>query len=248
MVKHTNSSKQIEIFAQENERRKGMKKNVSILISYPLKTDTPVYSGSPKMKIEQHKSIANGNSSNTSLLTLSNHTGTHLDLPRHFCDDGPAADDMLSARCEFFPTFCIDLSQNGRIAIRPEDFEDHLSDTCSAEALLIKTGIAERRGTSRYCSNYPYVDPDVPGFLRKFYPDLKVFGIDTLSVSNPTFREMGRACHRNFLCDKPSILIMEDVNLSNSRIDRGPWVLKVFPVFLGNLDAVPVISILELQE
>ncbi|MDP3395048.1 MAG: cyclase family protein [Methanoregula sp.] len=225
-----------------------MKHDSTILISYPLSASTPVYLSSPKVDISQHKSIQNGDTSNSSHLAFSNHTGTHIDLPRHFCADGAVADDLLSAQCIFSPATCIDLSHNDCIEIRPEDLEPHLSDTFSSEALLIKTGMAKKRKFPAYCSDYPFIHPDVPEFLRRNYPKLKVFCIDTLSVANPSHREQGRDCHRNFLCGRPAIMIMEDANLSDSRIEQGAWVLKVFPLILGNLDAVPVIAILEPYE
>lgn len=224
-----------------------MKPDSAILISYPLALSTPVYLNSPKVEFTQHRNILNGDSSNSSLLSFSNHAGTHIDLPRHFCTDGAVAEDLLSAQCAFSPAICIDLSYNDGIEIRPQDLEPHITSTCSAEALLIKTGMAKMRELPAYISDYPLVHPDIPDFLRIHYPKLKIFCIDTLSVANPVRREQGRACHRSFLCGNPTIMIMEDADFSDPRIEQGVWILKVFPMIMGNLDAVPVIATLEPQ-
>ena len=41
------------------------------------------------MIVDQAHCIATGGSSNVSTLHMSAHTGTHVDSPRHFFDDGP---------------------------------------------------------------------------------------------------------------------------------------------------------------
>ncbi len=44
--------------------------------------------------LEPIKRIANGDSSNVSTLHMSAHTGTHVDAPRHFFDDGAGAEAL----------------------------------------------------------------------------------------------------------------------------------------------------------
>ncbi|MCU0503532.1 MAG: cyclase family protein, partial [Anaerolineae bacterium] len=61
------------------------------LLSYPLSAASPVWPGNPpSARTEPFSSIAGGGNSNTTLLHLFSHSGTHLDAPKHFNDAGPA--------------------------------------------------------------------------------------------------------------------------------------------------------------
>ncbi len=57
-------------------------------ISLPISASTPKYPGDPSVEIRDYCSLARGGITNTSLLTLSAHTGTHIDAPAHFFEDG----------------------------------------------------------------------------------------------------------------------------------------------------------------
>jgi kynurenine formamidase len=74
---------------------------------------------------------------------------------------------------------------------------------------------------------------------------LKLFCTDTISISNPSFREEGQECHRRFLCLQPYILIMEDADLSHKLLVNRKWRLVLYPLFLDTLDAVPVVALLD---
>ena len=58
-------------------------------ISVPNGPDQHVYPGDPAPRVERAKAIAAGDVCNLSLLTMGSHTGTHVDAPYHFIDDGP---------------------------------------------------------------------------------------------------------------------------------------------------------------
>ena len=57
-------------------------------VSVPLGHGLPVYPGNPEFELQPVKRIADGGSSNVSRLVLGTHTGTHVDAPRHFFDNG----------------------------------------------------------------------------------------------------------------------------------------------------------------
>jgi len=71
-------------------------------VSVPLDARLPTYPGNTPFSLEPVKRIAGGDSSNVSTLHMSAHTGTHVDAPRHFFDDGPGTEalplDMLIGR------------------------------------------------------------------------------------------------------------------------------------------------------
>src|ERR1700730_11069100 len=63
-------------------------------VSVPLDGNLASYPGNTPFSLEAVKRIANGDSSNVSTLHLSAHSGTHVDAPRHFFDEGPGAEAL----------------------------------------------------------------------------------------------------------------------------------------------------------
>ncbi|MEJ7711294.1 MAG: cyclase family protein [Pyrinomonadaceae bacterium] len=53
-----------------------------------MSASTPTYPGDPPIEIRDYCSLTRGDVTNTSMLTLSAHTGTHIDAPAHFFADG----------------------------------------------------------------------------------------------------------------------------------------------------------------
>jgi arylformamidase len=216
-----------------------------IQISYPLSRQSPLYRDSLPISIQSVKSIDNGDNSNSSSLSFSNHSGTHIDVPLHFCKNGKSVVDQLMSENLYYPTYCLDIPLTTQSPLRVETLTDQMAGISDAQALLIRTGMSKLRMTDKYNSDYPWVDPELPGFLREHFPDLRLFGIDVISVSNPAYREEGKICHRNFLCLEPAIMILEDLDLSADRLSAHPWLMRLYPWVLETLDAVPVVALLE---
>src|SRR5687767_14435305 len=63
-------------------------------VSVRLAPGMPAFPGNPDFELQPLKRIADGGSSNVSRLILGTHTGTHVDAPRHFLDDGAAVDTL----------------------------------------------------------------------------------------------------------------------------------------------------------
>ena len=113
---------------------------------------------------------------------------------------------------------------------------------------MVRTGSGAGRSTDpgEYASSHPRVDPSVPAWLRRECPDLRLFGIDTISIGISSHREEGRSCHRSFLCDSPPILVLEDADLGDARILGGPFRLSLFPLLSEGIDGLPVVAIADL--
>jgi arylformamidase len=63
-------------------------------ISIPITPVMPVWPGDPPVDLVQVSAIAQGDSANVSRLTMSVHTGTHIDAPKHFIEDGNSVDQI----------------------------------------------------------------------------------------------------------------------------------------------------------
>ena len=64
-------------------------------ISVPIQSGMPIYEGDPSLEIKPWSALAEGNSSNVSVLHFGAHTGTHVDAPAHFIE-GARRIDALS--------------------------------------------------------------------------------------------------------------------------------------------------------
>lgn len=221
---------------------------VIIPLSYPFSAKTPRYPNTPLPQVSRLRSIAKGDNANTSIITVPTHFGTHVDSPRHFCDLGKTIADSLTGMTTFYPTYCIDVPKSEPNDITVSDLESRIYQVCDAESILIRTGWHRVRSENPnlYSNDHPWVSPEIPRFLRDSCPDLRMFGLDQISISSILHRGSGHECHRNFLCGKRSVLLLEDLNLSDERI-KGAFRMHIFPHFIDDIDGVPVTVIAEIQ-
>lgn len=211
-------------------------------ISYPLTLTSPLYPGTPPVSYQAVKSMQAGDSTNTSLVSLSSHTGTHIDVPRHFCPEGKTVREMIGDHRVFEPVFCIDIPVepgNPLTVIHIRPFIENLRDTAG---ILVRTGMFRFRAANpaSYCMNHPWIHPDVPRFLREECPALRLFGTDTISISSPAHRDEGRACHRAFLCEETPILLLEDLDLFDLSLTGAPMSVTLYPWICDAPDGAPV--------
>lgn len=218
-----------------------------IPVSYPLYKGSPLYPGTPEILCRSHKSIKQGDSANSSTLIINSHTGTHIDVPSHFCINGTSVIDHLPSYKSFYPAYCLDFPIQDPIEIIPETFEKIIGPMHDAVALLIRTGWWKKRSSdpSSYCSDHPWISERFPGFIREKCPNIRIFGIDQISVSSPSHRDAGRECHKRFLCDKSPILILEDMDLSDEKVLSIVFTLHIYPFFIDDNDGTPVIALIE---
>ena len=64
-----------------------------IYLSHILEESTPLYGGKGKIEIARVRSISSGDTSNNSDLSMSAHSGTHVDAPFHFDQEGKKLDE-----------------------------------------------------------------------------------------------------------------------------------------------------------
>ena len=207
-----------------------------------MEKQSPLYPGSPEVSFSSVRSISNNDSANTSLFSFGNHSGTHIDVPLHFCGNGSSVVGILGVENVFSPAICINIAKEPNSYICKADFEPFSEQIHDVEALLIRTGFFRYRQDQSdvYTTSHPWIHPDVPDYLREICPQLKVVGIDTISISNPSHREEGRAAHRAFLCGDFPLLLLEDTDLSDSRLAGNRFELHIYPWIVDEVDATPV--------
>ena len=101
-------------------------------------------------------------------------------MPKHFYDDGNSITDYPPEEWIFSAVKLVDIPRTDSTLIGPGELAKlHEPDT---ELLLIRTGYERLRGTDRYWSDNPGLEPDLAAFLRKNCPKLRAVGFDFISL------------------------------------------------------------------
>lgn len=182
--------------------------------------NTPVFDGDPETRAERIKSIDNGDGYNLTEISMSVHSGTHIDAPLHFCEDGQSIDNI---RLNTFFGKCTVISVSG--ILTGEDME-RLLPYCKRRVLFHGEGKT-------------FISHSAAIVLAE--SRVVLVGTDAVSIA-PSFDE--EKTHRELA--RAGIAILENLNLS--AIDDGEYDLCAFPVKLGGLEAAPCRAIILEQE
>jgi arylformamidase len=201
-------------------------------VSVPLAAGIPTYPGNPAFELDPVKRLADGASSNVSRLVIGTHTGTHVDAPRHFFDEGIAVDalalDLLIGRARV-----IDLPRRGGITA------DDLAAAGLREDLrvLLKTPNSALWNGSAFREDYTHLTEDGARYLVE--QGVKVVGIDYLSVEQ--FKKPGAPAHRALL--SAGTVIIEGLDLSDA--EAGMYELYCLPLRVAGADGAPARVVLK---
>jgi arylformamidase len=195
-------------------------------VTVPLDADVPSYPGNTPFSLEAIKRIARGDSSNVSTLHLSAHTGTHVDAPRHFFDDGPGTEglplELLMGRARV-------IEITSRKGIAPEDFAG--IDLSEDVRLLIKTHNSRLWGSPEFHKDYIGVTAEGAKFLVE--RGVKVLGVDYLSVE--VFKTPGAPAHHTLLGG--GVIVIEGLNLRD--VEPGTYDMVCLPLCIVGADGAP---------
>lgn len=201
-------------------------------ISVPVVNDGLVYPGNPSISITPQQEVSKGASANVSTLSFGSHTGTHVDAPKHFFDDGLGVDalplDVLMGPCVLI---CVD---DDVMSVGEEQLKRH--ELKSHTRILIKTRNSSYIREREFHKDYTYLAPDGAAYLAKL--GVKLVGVDYLSVEQ--FHSGHHKTHRTLL--EKGIVIVEGLDLSGPPM--GPYELRVLPLRLAGLDGAPARAVL----
>jgi arylformamidase len=170
--------------------------------------------------------LAQGDAANVSCLTLSSHSGTHLDAPRHFFTAG-APVDALDLEILLGPVRVCMLTTTTHITaddLRPL----HLA---GLRRVLFKTTNSRLWATPGFQTSYVALTPSAATFLVEI--GIQLVGIDYLSVD--AFAQQDFPVHRILL--GADVLILEGLNLQ--AVPPGEYDLIALPLLLKDGDGAP---------
>jgi arylformamidase len=202
----------------------------SVFLSYYYDFLTPVYGGkSDLISFNRVKVIENGDTTNECVINMPNHSGTHIDFPRHFSKNGKTCSDYSSDFWVFQKIGFLSCSIGElpyRIKVLPSDIE----------ILILKTGFGTNREHETYWQSQPVIPASYGNLLRSTFPYLRVFGFDLISLTSKLDRFEGKKAHISFLIEN-DILILEDMNLT--QLNESPRRIIISPLLIKDADGSP---------
>jgi arylformamidase len=194
-----------------------------LLLSHSINEHTPVYGDTPRPCILPLSQISRGDASNIVLLSIHNHTGTHIDAPKHFVDDGKAISEYSPDELIFKNPVIVNCLKNEESLITPDDLKPASQMLQKSDCLLLHTGFWKYRSEERYRTHNPGIAPETMLWIRKEYPNIRCIGIDSISVSSYQYRSIGREAHKAAFTVKEGVgeplLLIEDMDLSKVSMD-----------------------------
>ena len=202
-------------------------------ITLPITNDLPVWPGDPPVSMMMNTSIAKGGPCNITGIQMGAHTGTHIDAPYHFFEDGAKAD---SIPIETFIGPCVVIEVDSDIRIDKKELLKY--DLSGHSRVLIKTKNSEPGAENSRSFNPNYVSLGIDAAQYLVEMKTVLVGIDYLSIES--FRSPGSPVHKILL--KNNITILEGLNLSG--VNAGVYELLCLPLKLVGCEGAPARVIL----
>lgn len=202
-------------------------------ISVAISPNLPTWPGDTRIVVERVEKIEDGGGANVTSLTMSAHTGTHVDAPYHFIQQGISVDqlpiDLLTGRAYVLHLPNVDL-------ITAQVLED-ADIPPRTRRVLFKT------------RNSDYWANQEPGFIEDYVAlsanaaiylvdrGVKLVGVDYLSVAP---YEATTPTHKILL--EAGVVIVEGLNLTE--VDQGRYTFYCLPLKIAGADGAPARAIL----
>jgi len=198
-------------------------------ISVPIRTGMVHWPGDPEIKVSKLAEISKGAVCNVSHLSLSAHTGTHMDAPLHFLADG-ASMDTLPFEATIGVARVIEIHDPH--SIKREELEGH--NPRPGERLLFKTRNSGQ--SDKFDENFVFIAKEAASLLAA--ARVRTVGVDYLSVGG--YHQDGIETHHELL--RAGIWIIEGLRLE--KIVPGTYELVCLPIRVAGADGAPARAIL----
>lgn len=192
-----------------------------------------VWKGDPGVRIEQKTSVSK-HGVRLSYFSFGSHTGTHIDTPSHFIEDGITLEkiplEKLIGKCQV-----IDLQNIDHQEILPSDLQG-LALRGKRAKILFKTGNYKLLKKKTFPKSYISLSLEAAEYLLQ--NGIELVGTDFLGIEkqgNP-----GHPVHKTLL--NAGVVILEGLDLS--QVPAGEYQLYCLPLNIVGADGAPARVIL----
>lgn len=201
-------------------------------ISVTIQAGMVHWPGDPEIEIGTLQDMDRGDVCNVTTLSMSSHTGTHMDAPRHFLQKGKTL-DKLPLEATIGPARVIEIRDRESVKVE----EIRAARIRKGERILFKTRNSRVSwGKEEFDEAFIYISKEAAAFLAE--AGVMTVGIDYLSVGG--FRKDGVETHHYLL--RAGIWIIEGLNLA--RVKPGRYELCCLPLKVLNSDGAPARALL----
>jgi arylformamidase len=202
-------------------------------LTHELHNGMPIYPGDPAPSFVSYATLEK-DGVNLTKLTLGSHTGTHIDAPRHFIQNGIGI-DQISPNKLLGEAFVTDMSGKAiGSGITAQDLRKNLEGKIAEDDfVIVYTGCSEHWGEESVRTNYTYLTGDAAEYLVS--KKVRAVGIDFLSVEK--FHASAPVAHKTLLGN--GIFIMESLSQATRQFVLKRILLICMPIKLQNGDGAP---------
>ncbi len=203
-------------------------------ISVLLSTQLPVWPGDHKVKIDQQFAMRNGDEANLTSIQMSSHTGTHIDAPLHFVNNGKTTEeislDKLIGTCQV-------IDCQGKKEITADDL-DKSNIPFDTEKLLLKTdnSILWENPKHEFRKDYCALTPAAAQWIVNH--EIHLVGIDYASIQ--LFKDP-KDTHVILLSNE--VVILENIDLRF--VEPGQYRLVCLPLKIEGVEGTVARAVLE---
>jgi arylformamidase len=199
-------------------------------ISQILNDKIPVWPGDTPFQYKVSWGMEESGSVNVGQVTMSTHTGTHIDAPFHFDNEGKKVID-LDLNLYIGPAQVIHLEQPASIGMK----ELENVSLKGVKRLLIKTDAWTDKKV--FPESIPAIEPELAAYLAE--QGVQLLGLDLPSVDPLDSKEL----HAHHQLNSHGIHILEGLVLDG--IDPGEYELAALPLPFEQADGSPVRAVIK---
>ena len=204
-------------------------------LTVPISPSMAQWPGDPPVAVSRAKSLG-VDGYNLSHISLGSHTGTHIDAPHHYIENG-ATVDRISLDILMGKAYVFEVRPHEGVMIEPADLVS-LGIPRDASRVLLKTENSAlwEPGPQIFEQRFVYLGRKAARWLVE--RGVKLIGIDYMSVDQ--FLSVDSPAHHEFL--RAGVVIVESLNLS--RVEPGVYHLVVLPLKISGGDGAPARAVL----
>ncbi len=201
-------------------------------ITVTITNDLPVWPGDPKVWLERFSKIEAGESANVSRVSMSVHSGTHMDAPYHFIPQGRTI-DALPLETLIGPAQVVQVPDEVSVINRQVVLGCGIK--AGMERVLFKTRNSQFWPGKEFRTDFVGIDEGGAKALVEM--KLRLVGIDYLSIAP---YDDSRPAHEVLLSSE--IAVLEGCDLT--QVKPGFYTLLALPTKFGGADGAPVRAVL----
>jgi arylformamidase len=200
-------------------------------VSLPIRPDMVMWPSEPAPRIEALRRIAKGDTANVSVVSLSDHTGTHVDPPLHFIEGGATA-EALPVEALVGPCRVIAFDGPGHVSA---EWLASARIPAGTERLLFKTPNSRRWHEPRAPFTRDFTTINESAARWCVDRGIRLVGVDYLSIEPQGPEKAGYPVHRTLL--GAGVVIIEGLDLGD--VAPGEYELMCGPLKIAGGDGAP---------